>query len=329
MMGKHSIRLPLLSQVKSMYSTVRHKNTCSGFKKMKRPLSYDVNLETHTAWLSVWSSVWTTWGWGVVPGWLMTRCHQHDAWDASFRWPLLLSSLHGRPSCFGAAEITVWIGACCSWWIGSGRLGAWFATVQPWPFYKSQSVTPSTSATLRLRPLWRSHLWAAGNRGDLCRDHLVCRGAKGALSVRVLLGLTGGVTARAFKLHISPRCFRINTHESTHSGAAYLLKITKVNKSRDDHTVTFIPLSTFALYTVYTVCSFIYEYTPFSEHKVPQLIHLNTLIAEGRDWHWVSWFNLATIYFVDRLAIERQMRGWSCVAQICSVVLFTGAVYIQ
>lgn len=32
-MEKHSIRLPLLLQVRSMYSTVRHKNTCSGVKK--------------------------------------------------------------------------------------------------------------------------------------------------------------------------------------------------------------------------------------------------------------------------------------------------------
>lgn len=48
-MEKHSIRLPWLLQVRAMYSTVRHKNTCFGFKKINTFFfsSYNVILEIH------------------------------------------------------------------------------------------------------------------------------------------------------------------------------------------------------------------------------------------------------------------------------------------
>lgn len=117
-----------------------------------------------------------------------------------------------------------------------------------------------------------------------------------------VLKLTGRVTASSlligirwtspFKLQILPWSLRTHTHILTHSRAINLLKITKGNKSRNDHNVTFIQLSMFAsLYCIYCMLNFICEYTPFLEHKVPQLIHLNTLIARGgvpQQKKWVS-----------------------------------------
>lgn len=70
-------------------------------------------------------------------------------------------------------------------------------------------------------------------------------------------------------------------------------------------------------YTVYTVCNnFRYEYTPFLEHKVPELIHLITLIARGmggwgEDWgrgvcEWATdhlFFSFFVIFFTLQLEL--------------------------
>lgn len=131
MMEKHSIRLPLLLQVRAMYSTVRHKNTCSGFKKINTFFifsSYNVILKIHKErYPFVFSKSKAVrvlhkedCG-GQGDAWqLANNCAgriQHGAqvvppagpiFQLHFQHVFLLPSFSKR-----AAEITVWAGAFC------------------------------------------------------------------------------------------------------------------------------------------------------------------------------------------------------------------------
>lgn len=88
--------------------------------------------------------------------------------------------------------------------------------------------------------------------------------------------------------------------------------------------------------------NFIYEYTPFLEHKVPQLIHLNTLIARRGDTtargvivcHGANEQPTTFFFFSLSLNLTRKTKdrcvdgaAWPRCAVV--VVLCTGAISIQ